>query len=109
MAVAESRPAVPAVLYDVDEAAEALRLSRSVLYGKLQDLSSAEVDQWLAGLSLSHSTRTVQEIRVCLSRSVKRAMARDKVKRNVVELTEVPTGQPGRRSKSLSAEQPTTY
>jgi excisionase family DNA binding protein len=32
MAVAENRPAVPAVLYDVDEAAEALRLSRSVLY-----------------------------------------------------------------------------
>ena len=32
MAVSESRPAVPAVLYDVDEAAEALRLSRSVLY-----------------------------------------------------------------------------
>jgi excisionase family DNA binding protein len=30
MAVAESRSAVPAVLYDVDE--EALRLSRSVLY-----------------------------------------------------------------------------
>jgi hypothetical protein len=30
MAVAESRPVVPAVLYDVDEAAEALRLSRSV-------------------------------------------------------------------------------
>ena len=32
MAVAETRPVVPAVLYDVDEAAEALRLSRSVLY-----------------------------------------------------------------------------
>ena len=32
MAIAESRPAVPAVLYDVDEAAEAPRLSRSVLY-----------------------------------------------------------------------------
>ena len=72
---------------------------------KLRDLSAAEVDQWLAELSLSHSTRTVQEIRACLNRSVKRAMARDKVKRNVVELTEVPTGQPGRRSKSLSAEQ----
>jgi integrase len=72
---------------------------------KLRDLSAAEVDQWLAELSLSHSTRTVQEIRACLNRSVKRAMARDKVKRNVVELTEVPTGQAGRRSKSLSAEQ----
>ena len=32
-------------------------------------------------------------------------MARDQVRRNVVELTEVPTGQPGRRSKSLTAEQ----
>jgi excisionase family DNA binding protein len=32
MAVSESRPAVPAVLYDVDEAAEALRLSRSSIY-----------------------------------------------------------------------------
>ena len=32
-------------------------------------------------------------------------MTRDKVKRNVVELTEVPTGQPGRPSKSLTAEQ----
>jgi hypothetical protein len=73
---------------------------------KLRDLSAAEVDQWLAELSLSHSTRTVQEIRACLNRSVKRAMARDKVKQNVVELTEVPTGQAGRRSKSLSAEQP---
>ena len=31
MAVSESKAAVPAVLYDVDEAAEALRLSRSVL------------------------------------------------------------------------------
>jgi integrase len=32
-------------------------------------------------------------------------MARDQVKRNVVELTDVPTGQPGRRSKSLTPEQ----
>jgi hypothetical protein len=37
---------------------------------KLRDLSAAEVDQWLAELSLSHSTRTVQEIRACLNRSV---------------------------------------
>jgi integrase len=32
-------------------------------------------------------------------------MARDQVKRNVVEVTDVPTGQPGRRSKSLTPEQ----
>jgi integrase len=31
--------------------------------------------------------------------------ARDRVRRNVVELTELPTGQPGRPSKALSAQQ----
>ena len=31
-------------------------------------------------------------------------MARDLVKRDVVELTEVPAGQPGRLSKSLTAQ-----
>src|SRR5215207_7361055 len=47
----------------------------------------------------------LQGVRVCLNRSVKRAMARDKVKRDVVELTEVPAGRPGRPSKSLTPEQ----
>jgi integrase len=32
-------------------------------------------------------------------------MARDKVKRNVVELTEIPTGIPGRASKAMTAQQ----
>ena len=32
-------------------------------------------------------------------------MARDKVKRNIVELTEVPAGLPGRPSKAMSAQQ----
>ena len=72
---------------------------------KLRDLTAGEVDVWLAGLAQSHSTRTVQEIRACLNRAVKRAMARDQVKRNVVELTEIPTGRPGRQSKSLTPGQ----
>jgi integrase len=40
-----------------------------------------------------------------LSRSVKHAQARDKVKRNVVALCEVPTGLEGRPSKSLTLKQ----
>jgi hypothetical protein len=40
----------------------------------------------------SLSSRTLQGVRGCLNRAVRRAMARDKVKRNVVELTEVPGG-----------------
>jgi integrase len=36
---------------------------------------------------------------------VNRAVARDLVRRNVVDLTEIPQGRAGRRSKSLTAEQ----
>ena len=72
---------------------------------KLRDLTASEVDAWLARLSRSLSKSTTQRVRSCLNRVVRRAMARDLVKRNVVELTEVPTGQLGRPSKSLTPEQ----
>jgi integrase len=69
---------------------------------KLRDLSAEDVDKWLAEKAKTLSTRTLQSIHSCLNRSVKRAMARDKVKRNVVELCQVPKGQPGRPSKALT-------
>ncbi|MCC9311698.1 site-specific integrase [Kitasatospora sp. RB6PN24] len=72
---------------------------------KLRDLSAEDVDRWLAQKSKTLSTRTLQALHSCLNRSVKRAMARDKVKRNVVELCSVPTGQPGRPSKALTFAQ----
>jgi integrase len=72
---------------------------------KLRDLKATEVDAWLTELSTTLSTRTLQAIRSCLNRAVKRAMARDRVRRNVVELTELPTGQRGRPSKALTAQQ----
>src|SRR2546429_2969238 len=72
---------------------------------KLRDLSAADVDRWLAAKAKTLSTRTLQELHACLNRSVNRAMARDKVKRNVVALCAIPTGQAGRPSKSLTLEQ----
>ncbi|MEV0445376.1 tyrosine-type recombinase/integrase [Streptomyces spectabilis] len=72
---------------------------------KLRDLSADDVDRWLQRKAKVLSTSSLTMIRACLNRSVKRAMARDKVKRNVVELCDVPTGQPGRPSKSLSLAQ----
>lgn len=72
---------------------------------KLRDLSAREVDEWLLLLSKTLSTRTLRGVRACLNRAVRRAMARDLVKRNVVELCNVPTGVEGRRSKSLSMDQ----
>src|SRR3954454_15555317 len=72
---------------------------------KLRDLRATEVERWLLKLSETLSTRTLLAVRACLNRSVKRAMARDRVKRNVVELTEVPRGLVGRTSKALTAQQ----
>lgn len=72
---------------------------------KLRDLSADDVDRWLADKSKVLSTRSLEAIRSCLNRAVKRAMARDKVKRNFVELCSVPAGRPGRPSKSLTLKQ----
>jgi len=71
----------------------------------LRDLTTREVDAWLVELSKSLSTATLQRVHGCLNRSVRRAMARDLVKRNVVELADVPAGRAGRKSKSLTPEQ----
>ncbi|MFI2353021.1 tyrosine recombinase XerC [Streptomyces sp. NPDC019443] len=75
---------------------------------KLRDLTADDVDKWLADKAKALSTNTLQVVRSCLNRAVKRAMVRDKVKRNVVELCSVPTGQPGRPSKALTLAQAET-
>jgi integrase len=69
---------------------------------RIRDLSADDVDKWLAEKSESCSTRTLQGLHSCLNRAIKRAMARDKVKRNVVALCAVPRGKPGRPSKALT-------
>jgi len=72
---------------------------------KLRDLTAREVEAWLVKLSASLSTETLRRTHACLNRATRRAAARDWVKRNVVELAELPTGRDGRPSKSLTPEQ----
>ena len=72
---------------------------------KLRELSADDVDKWLAEKAKTLSTRTLRDIRSVLRRAIARAQARDKVKRNVVLLCDIPTGQPGRPSKALTFEQ----
>ncbi|MGW4466095.1 site-specific integrase [Micromonospora sp. NPDC004704] len=72
---------------------------------KLRDLSAEDVDRWLADKAKTLSTRTLRELYACLNRAMNRAMARDKVRRNVVALCKIPKGQEGRPSKSLTIEQ----
>jgi integrase len=72
---------------------------------RLRDLSAEDVDRWLKTKATTLSTRSLRLIHSVLNRAVKHAQARDKVKRNVVALCDVPTGQEGRPSKSLTLEQ----
>jgi integrase len=73
---------------------------------KLRDLSADDVDKWLAEKATGLSTDTLRQVRSILKRSVSRAQARDKVKRNVVLLCDVvPTGTVGRPSKAFTLEQ----
>ena len=72
---------------------------------KLIRLTAQDVDRWLLAKSKTLSTRTLRELHACLNRSLKRAMARDEVKRNVAALCAVPTGQDGRPSKSLTLDE----
>ena len=60
---------------------------------KLRDLSVEDVDKWLAGKTGELGTRSLKLIHGILNRSVKSAMRRDKVKRNVVDLCDIPEGR----------------
>ena len=74
---------------------------------KLRELSAEDVDQWLTTESRQCSTRTLRLLHSILSRSIRNAQARDKVRRNVVLLCDVPTGRKGRPSKALTLSQAT--
>lgn len=72
---------------------------------KLRELTVEDVERWLGSLTEKLSTRSLRILHSLLNRSVKKAQARDKVKRNVVMLADVPEGRPGRPSKSLTLDQ----
>jgi integrase len=72
---------------------------------KLRELSADDVDRWLADMAQTLSTRTLREVQSVLKRAITRAQARDKVKRNVVLLCDIPKGRDGRPSKSLTLAQ----
>ena len=72
---------------------------------KLRDLTATDVDRWLLERAKVLSTRTVRLLHSLLNRAVNRAMAHDKVKRNVVSVCRPPLGRQGRPSKSLTVDQ----
>ena len=72
---------------------------------KLVELKVRDVDFALGTLAERFSTRSVRLARMILIQAIRNAMVNDLVVRNVADLAAVPTGQPGRPSKSLNLEQ----
>ncbi|MFD9815039.1 tyrosine-type recombinase/integrase [Streptomyces sp. NPDC059080] len=72
---------------------------------KLVDLTSEAVDCWLDEKSMVLAKSSLEMILSILRRSISHAQRSDLVMRNVAELVELPDGQPGRPSKSLTLEQ----
>ncbi len=75
---------------------------------KLVELKVRDVDFALGKLAKRLSTRRVRLARMILIQAIRNAMVNDLVVRNVADLTAVPTGKPGRPSRSLNLEQALT-
>jgi integrase len=72
---------------------------------KLRQLTVEDIERLLLDKSASLSTRSLKIIHAILNRAVTHAQARDKIRRNVVMLCNVPAGRQGRPSKSLTLDQ----
>jgi len=68
-------------------------------------LTAKHVEKFLLSLAPTHSTRTLADTKAVLNGAIRRAVARDLVTRNVVELAVTPRGTAGRKSKSLTEKQ----
>ena len=62
---------------------------------KLKQLTADQLDDWLDERAEELSTRTLRLIHQILERAIRQAQARDKVRRNVASLVDVPGGQEG--------------
>ena len=72
---------------------------------KLKELTADQLDDWLDAHAEELTTRTLRLIHQILERAIRQAQARDKVRRNVATLVDVPEGQEGRPSKAMTLGQ----
>jgi integrase len=71
----------------------------------LRELTANDVRRALAGLAKEQSSSTVAIAHNALTRAIRHAESRDKVRRNVSVLVDTPKGQTGRPSKAMSPDQ----
>jgi integrase len=72
---------------------------------KLRDFTATEADNFFKELGQVLSKRTLMMIKSTLRRSIRRAQVHNLIARNVVELIDLPSGQPGRPSRAMTQAQ----
>jgi len=72
---------------------------------KLRELTAADARQALATMAAGYSTAAVTMGHLALKRTIRHAEGNDLVSRNVAALADIPKGQEGRPSKSLTLDQ----
>ena len=72
---------------------------------KVKELTADQLDEWLDERAEELSTRSLRLIHQIVERAIRQAQARDKVRRNVASLVDVPEGQEGRPSKAMTLGQ----
>ena len=72
---------------------------------KLRDFTATDADNFFKELGQVLSKRTLVMIKSTLRRSIRRAQVHNLIARNVVELIDLPSGQPGRPSRAMTQAQ----
>jgi integrase len=72
---------------------------------KLRDFTATDADNFFKELGQVLSKRTLIMIKSTLRRSIRRAQVHNLIARNVVELIDLPSGQPGRPSRAMTQAQ----
>jgi integrase len=72
---------------------------------KLKDFKATDADRFFKDLGKALGKRSLMMIKSTLRRSIRRAQVQDLIGKNVVELVDLPTGQPGRPSRAMTEEQ----
>jgi len=72
---------------------------------KLKNFNATDADRFFNELAKSLSKRSLMMIKSTLRRSIRRAQVHDLIRRNVVDLIDLPTGRPGHPSRAMTEDQ----
>jgi hypothetical protein len=75
---------------------------------KLREFTATDADNFFKELGGALGKRSLVMIKSTLRRSIRRAQVHGLIGRNVVELIDLPTGQPGHPSRAMTQEQAAT-